>query len=293
MIILSETLKSKPFLLDFISSGLDWNFDRLDLSQINCKKDFIEQYIKISASPLKLTKRVLKYPLKVVYSLVGIYDAYCSERLLIFLSHETSLLEGSFNPHLINKGVDEILIYLFTCFFERQLGTKTGDSRLLRDYLSMSLDHGLAPNVKIKSFKRLVIEHDRLVNEVSLKNVPDFEIKDPSLLPHEMDGYVFDCICNREQLLNEAREMKHCVASYAEEIKSGDSIIYSISGKERATAEFMDSGRVYRLAQVKSFCNKDVSDTLWSLLKKLTTKEEEKGIEEIYFSNIDQLEIPF
>lgn len=224
-----------------------------------------------------LSKRVLRYPLNVIHSLSRIKDAYCCDRLLNFLSKETGLLEGSFNPHIVSKNSFDVLHYLFTCFYTGRFHGQRIDTELMEDYIHMSLLNERWPNVKIKSFKRLKMEHDLLAGDIALSAVPDFSIPDPKLLLPEKDGYEFKCICNKDQLLKESREMHHCVAIYAQDILSGESVIYSIHGKERATAEFIDYGNGYRLIQVKAHHNKNVSEALEKLLESLIEKCEKRN----------------
>ena len=115
----------------------------------------------------------------------------------------------------------------------------------------------------------MLLEHDRLVADIELEDTPEFEIRDPDILPSEKDGYHFACISSRAMLIAEAKEMKHCVAIYADEIISGESVIYSIRGKERATVEFADYGYGFAMCQVYSYYNKEVSAELQLLLSEV------------------------
>lgn len=293
MIIYSKTLKSKPFLLDFIASGLKWKYEGIELSQVNSRKDFIVQHLRHSDSPLQLTKRVLRYPLQVIYGLGTIKDQYCSHKLLDYLAKETALLEGSFNPHIVSRSSVEILNYLFTCYYKEQFRGQAIDEQVLQDYLHITLINEATPNIKIRSFKRLINEHDRLVEELAYTNLPDFTIPDAGLLSPSENGYVFQCICTKQQLLEEAKEMRHCVAIYASDISSGESVIYSISGKERATAEFSDLGNGYCLMQVKSYHNKEVSKNLTKLLENRISRCEKRGPQPSSHFNFNVNEIPF
>ncbi len=290
--VTQDTLKQKEFLFDFFTTGQAWDVSHSDIKRITTRKEFVEVHVHNAESPLRVTQRVLNYPTRVVFALASIYDQYTSDRMLNFLARKTLILEDSFNPHILNKKTNEILGYLFYQFYWFELAGLTPlvglnneqmrkalgqnchpavQERTIKDYIEMALQRARYPNLRIKSYKRLVAEHDRLAQEINDENIPVFTIKDPGILPSTSNGYYFEFIGTKEKLVTESQEMHHCVASYADEIIDGSSIIYSISGKERATAEFCDAGQGYRLEQVTSYRNKVVSEELTCLLKELTS----------------------
>lgn len=272
-----KLLQEKPFLIEFIQSGLDWRVTPQDIRNITTKRMLIERHIQNTKSRLQLTNRVQLYPDTVVFALATINDPYCLRRLLNYLANDGKILFGGFNPNFLEKRPDFILIYLFQWYFERRFDGQKIDKQILIDYLHMALDDGRSPNLRIKSFKRLVEEHDKLELEYTSEGIPSFKIEDPNILPVAKDGYYFTFISNKDLLIAEAIEMKHCVATYANEIISGESVIYSITGKERATVEFTDLGEGYRTTQVYSYHNRDVSEDLYAVLWELTKDCSKRG----------------
>lgn len=283
-----ETLQQKEFLVEFLITGLAWDIRNSDLTSISTKREFLERHVQNARSPLRITSRILNYSARTQFALASINDQYCSDRLLNFLAYNHSVLKESFKAHTQSK-TQEILSHFFYQFYESEIAGVTiiaglpreqqrkvfveavEQRRIIKDYIEMVLDNDQYPNLRIKSYKRLVTEHDQLANKINLEKIPIFNIADPGILPLAKNEYCFELIGTKERLMAEAQEMQHCVASYADEIIDGSSVIYSISGKERATAEFFDFGEGYRLAQVSSYRNKVVSKELTSLLEQLTS----------------------
>jgi hypothetical protein len=263
----TDHLKEKEFLFDFIRSGLDWFVKNGEIPAITNRKEFIEAHIRNTKSHLPLTNRVLQYPDRLIFALTIINDEFCLRKLINFLATTGKILLGPYNPHIENQSIEAILNYLFKNYYKHQFRTQGINEHIISDYVTMLQAGAQWPNLRIKSFQRLKAEHDQLVKELQEDDVPEFEVKDIQILPIEKDGYFFSCICNRQLLIAEADEMQHCVASYAHEIISGYSVLYSIRGKERATVEFRDFGTgYYCLAQVYSYYNRDVSKELFELL---------------------------
>jgi hypothetical protein len=264
-----ETLKQKKFLIELVTSALDWQVDAQDIPLISTRKEFINIHIANSGSQLVLTKRILCYPDRTIFALCTIGDAECLRILLNFLATEGKILFERFNPAFYLTETDTILTYLYRFYYRIKFEDRKWDSIMLNDYLKMVLSNGGSPNLKIKSPKRIVLEHDRLVTEIILESIPEFEVEDAGILPAEKCGYYFTFINSKEKLVAEAKEMKHCVAIYAVEIISGKSIIYSVDGRERATVEFRDFGYGLSLCQVFTYFDKEVSTELQLLLSSM------------------------
>lgn len=69
-----------------------------------------------------------------------------------------------------------------------------------------------------------------------------------------VDGFLFVALRTRPQLFEEGRVMSHCVATYADRVFGGASLIYSVrQGEQRvATLELRERGEGYSLAQIKA-----------------------------------------
>lgn len=269
--------KEKDFLPDLIQTNLKWEVKDSELTRIRGKKDFVETHIRNTRSPLVITKRILAYPNSVIFALCTITGRYCLSRLLNYLATEGRILFTSFNPHFVGRDADYILIYLFGCYFEHRFKGQKIVAPLMNDYIYMALDVDGAPNLRIKSFGRLAEEHNKLVSVYELGHVPEFEVPDAAILPAEKCGYHFSCITNKKLLIEEAQEMQSCVAIYASKIISGNSILYRITGKERATVEFIASEEGYQVAQIFSYNNGVVSDELKAVIFSLI-KESSKDL---------------
>jgi hypothetical protein len=112
--------------------------------------------------------------------------------------------------------------------------------------------------------------HDTLAVELNRKNkeaiVEKYGEDLPSSPLRESENIVH--ISKVRDLLAEGEEMKHCVGGYVERVMSGDVFIYRIFEPERATVEVerMPDGK-FRIVQVKSYKNGDVSNKTLILLK--------------------------
>jgi hypothetical protein len=112
--------------------------------------------------------------------------------------------------------------------------------------------------------------HDTLAVELSRKSkeaiVEKYGEDLPSSPLREAENIVH--ISKVRDLLAEGEEMKHCVGGYVERVMSGDVFIYRIFEPERATVEVerMPDGK-FRIVQVKSYKNGDVSNTTFMLLR--------------------------
>jgi hypothetical protein len=86
-------------------------------------------------------------------------------------------------------------------------------------------------NLKIKSYNRLVQEHDRISFSISAANIP--EIKPHKKYPKiDSEGdFEIEKIIDKKRLLIESEIQKHCVKTYSHSINSGRCCIYSFTDK--------------------------------------------------------------
>ncbi len=259
-----DLLIEKPFLIEFVQTILPWNVRRYEIDMIDNKYDYIKAHYKGCGCILMPTRRIMGFPLIVVYHLAFI-EAPCAERIFQFLGQIGHIYFEPFNPVITKCYSTNLLEYVFKLFYEERFRGQNIDPQLITDYYMLCCANDIPPNLKIRSYKRLIKEHDVLAARLNITSIDEFTILPTVLLPDEAEGYFFKQITSKDLLLVEATEMKHCVAYYAQQIRDGSSLIFSISGKERATAEFTEASS--NLNQVFSFRNEPVSQTLIDLLK--------------------------
>jgi hypothetical protein len=102
---------------------------------------------------------------------------------------------------------------------------------IIADYLSMCSTQNLKLNLKIKSYNRLVQEHDRISFNISAANIP--AIKPYKKYPKiDSEGnFEIEKIIDKKRLLIESEIQKHCVKTYSHSINSGRCCIYSFTDK--------------------------------------------------------------
>ena len=105
------------------------------------------------------------------------------------------------------------------------------------------------------SLRRLREEHDRRAAEWARAKSDPTPWGEPWSC--EMDGFRFRLLNSFADFSEEGHTMHHCVASYAQDAKSGRYIIMRIDGRERATVRF--GGHPVRVLEVRRRFNAAVS----------------------------------
>ncbi len=92
------------------------------------------------------------------------------------------------------------------------------------------------------SMRRLCEEHDRLAREYAIR----FADPKPFCEPYsaEVDGYFFTRLTSAMDFRIEGAEMCHCIGGYASYAKKGQEVAFRISGKERASVSFSNTGHI-------------------------------------------------
>jgi hypothetical protein len=249
---------------NLLAHGENWKVSFKEFRALTTYKEFLQAHFTNIGSALRVTKRMELYPLEILMQLSRVSDPFTARVLQEFLSKQ--------NINSINGGVrrtNSIFdLYLTT---KLSLSPTSEQSGLVVDYISMCQQLSITPNVKIRSIKRLESEHDIVSKELLNKNMPDFAIEPTSLLPDNAQGYNFMQIINKDQLVEESVEMKHCVHSYSHSIQRGQSIIYRVTGKERATVEIKALKECYYPVQIKGKFNHSTSENLKTLICSLLT----------------------
>lgn len=253
-----------PFVQSLISFGQNWNVSFKEMEGINTMKEFLQCHVNNSGGVLKVTNKISKYPLKLVYEFCKIKDEYIVAVIGQFLTTLTvSQLAFDDNP---------IYTYLYFKLKDQQVMPHKDFVIYLNDYFRLCNQSNIYPNVRISSVKRLKLEHDILMREEKRSLVPEFTAPIPILTSAEQDGYSISYIKNDADLIAESVEMKHCVTSYASDIQKGNSVIYKVEGNnERATLELARSGnaKAYSVRQLKGKFNETVSDMMIKAVEKI------------------------
>ena len=118
------------------------------------------------------------------------------------------------------------------------------------------------------SLRRLREEHDRLARELTLRTSSPEPFAEPWSI--EVNGYHFRRLISPADFAVEGRQMRHCIAGYAERAKRGDEVAFSITGTERASVSFSRGGHV----EIKGRYNRAVTaecrraaDAAWRIFK--------------------------
>lgn len=129
-----------------------------------------------------------------------------------------------------------------------------------------------------------------LVDFNRLKSIYEHTVKSDNKLLTEnnfvrnVNGYQVRLLNTKNELVKEGADMHHCVGGYSYQVKSENSIIFSVTGKNRFTIELQKNGEKYELNQVKAKYNKRV---LWKEAKPILIEIDKKfGIFPITESNL-------
>lgn len=277
-----------PWVQELINSYLNWNVSFNELQTIDSKKEFLSKHFENNQSCFKVTHKLTKWPLPLIHNLAfikSVYNASVIEQMFANLSLSKLCISTDYNPYYI-------YLYFKIIAYTDNISEST---IYLRDYISMCTQLNREPNLKIKSFKRLVSEHDKLAKIIALNDVRVFEAPVPNVKEAEYEGVKIAYIKNEKDLIEESVRMKHCVASYEWRIISGKSIIYRVESEtERATLE-LEKGisDTFYLRQIKGPFNKSVTEKLIDTVKDILAKQpikieyvpETKGEETVTINN--------
>ena len=113
----------------------------------------------------------------------------------------------------------------------------------------------------ISSQNQLTRLHDRLVERYNART----DAVEIARLSQEYGAYppppitgneMIQPLVSWEELVNEGREMRHCVASWHYRVKLREVFIYRVYGADRLTLAIARQGDGWRILEVKSYCNR-------------------------------------
>jgi hypothetical protein len=102
---------------------------------------------------------------------------------------------------------------------------------IVHDYLRICAEQNIKLNMKMKSYNRLVQDHDRISFNISATNIP--AIKPHKKYPqiNSEGNFEIEKIVDKKRLIIESEIQKHCVKTYSHSINSGRCCIYSFLDK--------------------------------------------------------------
>lgn len=253
--ILNKITKNQPvpkILLDkFPKSELIYLYNTIEFDEVDKIIKFIYENLDIynekDSNKKNLTDKESLY-----------FENKIRSIIIDYLSVKFGLLE----PDHVKKDFKKIesVPRYYDNFFQEY--TVSGfDSHHIYDYVTMSENQNLKLNLKIKSYKRLIQEHDRISFNISAKNIPEIKVfkKYPNIKSE--GNFEVEKITNKNRLLAESQIQKHCVKTYSNSINSGRCCIYSF-------LDYRDNKR-YTLEVQKRY---DESDKLVFILNQIKGK---------------------
>lgn len=179
--------------------------------------------------------------------------------------------DGSINGYLMNLSVYEQIQKLFKIYYKLSLTKEDAVARdyIIDDYVYMTWKYKSPKkfNLKLKSYKALIRDHDNLVLTLNNKRLPGVKIPKNSVFNNVKLPENFERIKTKNRLLMETHMQKHCVASYAELINKDKCSIYStVYNNKRYTIEIRKRRKKFYIAQIKGMFNSDAPTELIELI---------------------------
>ena len=144
------------------------------------------------------------------------------------------------------------------------------------DYLMMAKELGL--NVEEKKVlypSNLSSEHDRLYQEITLIDDPDVDLKIKSIAKiltlnkYEDDEYIVYPVSSLEELIDESKQQRNCVRTYALKIASNECQIYLLRKKSEASKSLVTiEVRKDKVVQARVKYNESPDIKLQAIIKK-------------------------
>lgn len=135
----------------------------------------------------------------------------------------------------------------------------TTDMRSISDYIFNGNHNRLLPKANLKK----ILENTKKWEEENLKEkLVYFDYKEEEYSYLTIDKkYTFQQIKNTTDILEEAEEMKHCIAQYNYHCSKNNYVAYSMTSKdgERATLGIVKKSNTYTFQQIYSYRNRQVS----------------------------------
>ncbi|HDX6242645.1 TPA: PcfJ domain-containing protein, partial [Campylobacter fetus subsp. venerealis] len=129
---------------------------------------------------------------------------------------------------------------------------------IIRDYVNMATTQEGNINLKIKSFKRLRAEHDRLMLNIRIEKAPEVKISDENSFLKLKLPCDIKMLTTKKEIVEESIANHNCVASYIQRVNAQKCFICSLRrDNERYTIEIRRQRNKFYLAQIKGFSNSE------------------------------------
>lgn len=234
------------------------------------KKDGIENIapliIKTGNSPHEMKKQLGKGLWKKLA-----HNSASRNKLIVQRTRYGSTIEAlqSMSSTALKLYVSDEMLALRDIPWKDVVGGKIDVKRIaiyINDYYQMQNQMGLPVSRELKwsTARSLHDESVRLYNERKrLSSIRDFNIPPTILREFKRDEIIFSLLTSGQQVIDEGREMYHCVGSYTRSVANGGYLVYKVEGEERATLGITisyEGGKAdYMYQQCYKKCNEQVS----------------------------------
>ena len=161
---------------------------------------------------------------------------------------------------LNKKGNTQISMWgLLTEYFKSTFKEGRINDYIIRDFMKEHVMLNRKMNLKIKSYKRLILDHEELSTLIRNRCQSEIKVKKKFLKCFDKFQGDYELIMTRERLNKEGAQMKHCVAGYGPRINSGECCIVSIlwTDGHRYTAQINHDSinKSFYLVQLQGYRN--------------------------------------
>ena len=247
----------KDIELDFIKSSIGikspFKFSSLE-NFLNKKELFISKYPKET-----FLNSVNKNSLCITYAFLKMKKYIPAPYFEVIANFA---LQNSNKFNWCNKYIDlaqEILAkYLLSkIVVENKYKDEIDDYRdIFYDYIEMAFIQKEDVNLKIKSFKRLKAEHDRLMLKITTKKLPEVKVSDKSQFLKLKLPKDIKMLMTKKEIVEEGIINHNCVASYINKVNAQKCIICSLrKGDKRYTIEIGQQRNEFCLIQIRGLFN--------------------------------------
>lgn len=159
--------------------------------------------------------------------------------------------------------IDLLAMYIFKQLkIDQSISKEMRKAYIVRDYINMCISEKKKVNLKIKSYKRILREHDDLSLKITLKIYKKkMTISDKYKALKLSKEFIL--LKTTKDIAKEGTVQKHCVVSYLDKVNRGRCVIYTtIYKKEKYTLEICLNKAKYTLEQIKGFRNCEAPEEL-------------------------------
>jgi hypothetical protein len=228
---------------NFIKVALDLK-DIKNKSMFNTKNidELLSNITKGKSIPRILVDKFSKSEIAYLYNLINYEEV---DKIIKFLyenidEYKNIVKNSSYESNIIHHIVIDYLCKKFGLFDDKNF-----EKSIILDYVRMCSMQGVKLNLKIKSYKRLVQEHDELAFKISVKDIPEIKVNKKYPVIKSENSFEIEKIVDKKRLIIESEIQKHCVKTYSGSINSGKCCIYSFLDKRDNTRYTLEIKKKY------------------------------------------------